>query len=153
MEYETMLMEYENNLVIKEKPLMAYDGLINGNRVLIRRNMTQKQKACVLAEEVGHYYTTAGNILDLSDIGNRKQECDARLWAYDKLIGLSGIIKAYERGCKSLAETADYLNVTEDFLSDALIRYESKYGTDVKFGMYEISFTPVLNVRLENLGD
>ena len=25
-----MLMEYENNLVIKEKPLMAYDGLING---------------------------------------------------------------------------------------------------------------------------
>lgn len=153
MEYETMLMEYENNLVIKEKPLMAYDGLINGNRVLIRRNMTQKQKACVLAEEVGHYYTTAGNILDLSDIGNRKQECDARLWAYDKLIGLSGIIKAYERGCKSLAETADCLNVTEDFLSDALIRYESKYGTYVKFGMYEISFTPVLNVRLENLGD
>lgn len=149
LEYETMLMEYENNLVIKEKPLMAYDGLINDNRILIRKNMTQKQKACVLAEEVGHYYTTVGNILDQSDSRNRKQELRARLWAYDKMIGLEGIIKSYQHGCRNLYETAEYLNVTEEFLLEALQRYTSKYGTGITFGKYKISFTPTLEVGKE----
>ena len=38
------------------------------------------EKASVLAEELGHYYTTVGNILDQEDAGNRKQEHKARTW-------------------------------------------------------------------------
>lgn len=82
---------------------------------------------------IGHYYTTVGNILDQTNASNRKQERRARLWAYDRLVGLSGIVKAYRHGCESLTETAEYLNVTEDFLLDALKEYESKYGTSVVF--------------------
>lgn len=150
MNYELLLMESDNNNIItKEKPLRLYDGRIKGNKILIRSDMDTIRKSCVLAEELGHYYTTVGNILDQTDSSNRKQELRARLWAYDRLVGLSGIVKAYKHGCKSLTETAEYLNVTEDFLSDAIKEYESKYGTSVVYGEYEISFTPTLEVKLK----
>lgn len=147
LEYEDMLMEYGNNLIIKEKPLKAYDGRIRGNRILIRNNMAPKEKSCVLAEEIGHYYTTVGNILDQSNVGNRKQELRARLWAYDKMIGLEGIVKSYQHGCRNLYETAEYLDVTENFLKDALIAFQNKYGINVEYGKYVITFIPTLDVK------
>ena len=42
---------------------------------------TAAERMCVLAEELGHHHTSVGNILDMSDSGNRKQERQARLWA------------------------------------------------------------------------
>lgn len=150
MNYELLLMESDNNNIItKEKPLRLYDGRIKGNKILIRSDMNTIRKSCVLAEELGHYYTTVGNILDQANASNRKQERRAHLWAYDRLIGLSGIVKAYKHGCGSLTETSEYLNVTEDFLLDALKEYESKYGTSVVYGEYEIFFTPTLEVKMK----
>lgn len=152
LSYESLLMESDNNNIItKEKPLRFYDGRIKGNIILIRSDMDTIRKTCVLAEELGHYYTTVGNILDQTNASNRKQELRARLWAYDRLVGLSDIVRAYKYGCESLAETADYLNVTESFLSDALKEYESKYGTSVVCGEYEISFIPTLEVMLKKI--
>lgn len=56
-------------------------GLYCDGTVAISNSLrTQKEKACVLAEELGHFYTSTGNILDMSDTGNRKQEARARLW-------------------------------------------------------------------------
>ena len=150
MLYENLMIIYSNShLIIKEKDLPVNKGRIKGNKIAIRRNLSTKEKGCVLAEELGHYYTTVGNILDQTNASNRKQERRARLWAYDRLIGLSGIVKAYRHGCKNFAETAEYLDVTEVFLSDALKEYESKYGTSVVYGEYEISFTPTLEVKLK----
>ena len=57
---------------------------------------TMAEKSCVLAEKLVHHYTSVSDILDMPDTGNRKQEYRARLWAYDRMIGLSGIIKAYK---------------------------------------------------------
>lgn len=51
-------------------------------------SLTQTEKSCVLAEEIGRRYTTIGDILDQNDMNNRKQELRARLWAYNKQIGL-----------------------------------------------------------------
>lgn len=102
MKYETLLDEAHNNgLIVKEKPLHSSNGRIKGNRIAIRENIdTSAEKACVLAEELGHHYTTVGNIIDLTDAQNRKQERQARLWAYNKQIGLTGIIRAFEAGCQ-----------------------------------------------------
>jgi len=91
--------------------------LYSDNCIAISNKLnTTIEKKCVLSEELGHHYTTAGNILDLSDVRNRKQELQARLWAYNKHIGLLGIVQAFENRCKDLSEMAEYLNVTEDFL-------------------------------------
>ena len=90
---------------------------IDGNIAINTSVDNGAEKACVLAEELGHYYTTVGDITDLSDFQNRKQERQARLWGYNKLIGLTGIIQAFRAGCHSRHETAEYLGVTEQFFT------------------------------------
>ena len=57
---------------------------------------TQAEKSCVLAEEIGHYHTSSGNILDQNKVESRKQEYRARLYGYNLKIGLTGLISAYE---------------------------------------------------------
>ena len=100
-------------------------------------------KACTLAEELGHYYTTVGNILDQSSASIRKQERRARIWAYNKMIGLNGIIRAYEHGCRSKSDMADYLDVTEEFLQEAINCYTEKYGLYKEIDNYMILFQPL----------
>lgn len=145
--YEYLLTEAgSEGLVVKELPLRGYDGRIKGNRVAISKNLTQAQKSCVLAEELGHHYTTVGNILDQSDAGNRKQEFRSRLWAYNKNVGLQGIIKAYEKNLTSFNEVAEFLEVSPDFLFEALECYRGKYGCYVEVDNYVIIFEPYLSV-------
>lgn len=145
MTYEELLIEADKNgLITKEKDLLANKGRIKGDRIAIKRDIpTLTEKSCVLAEELGHYYTTVGNILDQGSSNNRKQELKARMWAYDKQIGLSGIIDAYEYKCKSLHDMAEYLDVTEEFLTETLEAYTSKYGLSTKVGNYTIYFEPL----------
>lgn len=148
MTYEALLKQADNKgLIVKEKNLLNNDGLINNNRIAIRKTIdTQVEKSCVLAEELGHYYTTYGNILDQSETMNRKQEYRARLYGYNLKIGLLGIIHAYENGCRSLHETADYLEVTEEYLKEAIGCYKSKHGVCVSINNYVIYFIPKLAV-------
>lgn len=147
MEYEKLLEESDReNLIVKEIDLPGYKGRIYNNRVAIRQNMTRVEKSCILAEELGHHYTTSGNILDQCFDDNRKQEYRARLWAYNKLIGLVGIIDAYKNHCHSLYESAEYLNVTEEFLAEALNYYKGKYGKCVTVDNYIVYFDPCVGV-------
>ena len=142
--YEILLSEAsENGLVVKEKPLKYNNGRIKGSRVAIRQDLsTSVEKACVLAEELGHHYTTYGNILDQSDASNRKQELRARAWAYNKQIGLLGLIRAYEHGCRNRFEIAEYLEVTEEVLEECLIFYRNKYGVCTNVDNYVVYFIP-----------
>ncbi len=118
------------------------DGVIG-----INSNLTSRaEESCILAEELGHHYTSYGNILDQSDSVNRKQELLARTWAYDKMIGLPGIISCFEHGCQNKYEMAEYLEVTEEFLDVTIERYRSKYGAYVCVKKYIIYFEPNLTV-------
>ena len=148
MHYEILVSEAsDTGLTVKEKPLKYNNGRIKGNKIAIRKDLeTSSQKACVLAEELGHHYTTVGNILDQADTGNRKQERRARLWAYDKLIGLHGIIDAFEHGCRNRYEIAEYLDVTESFLLDTIAVYREKYGVCKRFQNYVVYFEPTLAI-------
>lgn len=125
MLYETLLDEaYMEGLVVKEKPLRFNDGRIKGNRIAIRKSLdTSRQKACILAEELGHYHTTVGNILDQSDANNRKQEYSARRWAYQRLVPEENIRFAIADGHIEIWDMAEYLEVDEVFLRDALKFY------------------------------
>lgn len=147
MTYEELLIEADKEgLVTKEKPLFTNEGRIKGNRIAIKRDLTTIQKGCALSEELGHYHTSSGDIIDLSDIRNCKQEFKARLWAYDKQIGLIGLIKAYEHGCSHRNETAEYLDVTEEFLEEAIECYKGKYGIRAIIDNYVIQFEPALGI-------
>lgn len=148
LSYEEMLISASNDdIIVKEKPLKEDNGRIRGKRIAIRKDIpTIKGKACILAEELGHYHTSSGNILDQSDISNRKQELRARMWGYDHLIGLIGLVSAAKAGCRNAYEVAEYLNVTEEYLIEALAAYRSKYGTGKAIDNYWITFEPALQV-------
>lgn len=119
------------------------NGVIGINKKAIG---TTTERACVLAEELGHYHTTVGDIIDLSDARARKQERQARLWGYNKKIGLQGLIRAYEHGCHNRYEIADYLEVTEEYLQECIDIYREKYGTGLSVDNYYIMFIPHLAV-------
>lgn len=150
MNYEQLLTAADQEgLLVKEQPLTEHDGLIRGRRVAIRRKIaTQKEKSCVLAEELGHYYTSSGDILDQSKVENRKQEYRARLYGYNLKIGLTGLIRAYESGCRNLYEMAEYLDATEEYLMEAIDCYKSKYGLCASVDNYIIYFQPFIVIKI-----
>lgn len=123
--YEKLLDEaYNNGLTVKEKPLQSGDGRIYNDRIAIRKSIeTTTCKACVLAEELGHYYTSAGDILNQESSNNRKQENVARRWAFEKLLPLENVVFAIQDGHVNTWDMAEYLNVDEKFLIDALKYY------------------------------
>jgi len=145
--YEELLMESAGNgIIAKEKNLPISKGRIKGNRIAISQGLPEREKKCILAEELGHYYTGVGDILDQSISANRKQEARGRIYAYNKLVGLMGIIDAYNNRCQSLYESAEFLEVSEEFLKEALEYYKSKYGKCVTVDNYTIFFEPYIGV-------
>ncbi len=98
----------------------------------------------MLAEELGHYHTSSGDILDQRDSMNRKQELRARRWAYERLIPLDRLVDAYKARVKGRFELAEYLGVTEPFLQSAIDRYRDKYGVFTMLDdRYIIYFEPL----------
>lgn len=121
-------------------------GLYIDGSIALRKGMSTNKSADTLAEELEHHYTTVGNILDQKATANKKQEHHARFRAYNRRIGLIGIINGYKARCESRFELAEYLDVTEEFLQEALDCYRSKYGTRVTVDNYVILFEPSLAV-------
>ena len=147
MEYDALLDEANaEGISIKERPFKTYDGRLKGKDIYLRKDMNTTEKTCVLAEEMGHHYTTVGNILNMESIQNRKQERQARLHGYNRLIGLAGLIEAYEHGCQNRYEIAEFLEVTDEFLEDCINCYQDKYGEYKTVDNYTIYFIPNLMI-------
>ncbi len=146
MTYEQLVNEvYQNKVEIHEVCMSSrLKGLYADNIIWINKLIpTNTEKTCILAEELGHYHTTVGNILNQSSITNRKQELRARSWAYEKLIPLNKIVQAHKCNISNRYELAEFLGVTEDFLEDALNWYKSKYGLYAEIENYTIYFEPL----------
>lgn len=146
--YENLCQEADaDGITVKDYPFESdrIKGLYCDGTIGINKNIdTTAEKTCVLAEELGHYHTTVGNIIEQQTIEDIKQERKARKWAYDKLIGLTGLIRAFEHGCHGKYEIAEYLNVTEEFLQEAVDYYQVKYGRFATVDHYIIRFIPYL---------
>ena len=120
---------------------------VDGHIALDSQLKTTAEKTSILAEEMGHHFTSVGDITDLKNVNSRQQELDARLWGYNRLIGLRGIIiRAFEHHCQNRYEMAEYLDVTEDYLEEALACYRSKYGVYTVVDNYAIYFIPNIAV-------
>jgi len=146
MLYDKLLKEAEmQSIEVTEKPLQpTIKGLYADNTIWINKNLpTSIEKSCILAEELGHYHTTSGDILDQSSLQNRKQEQTARIWAYRRLVPLRAFLQAHKQAIRNTHELAEFLNVTEDFLTEAIHYYIKKYGIYVKVKDYHICFEPL----------
>jgi hypothetical protein len=157
MYYENLLIEAEEKgIEVKEKNMYAnLKGIYKNNKILINlKAVTNAEKRCILSEEIGHHETSYGNILDNNDILNIKQEAKARRWGYERTVKLENLIKAYEYGAVNSFEIAEYLNVTENHLVNAINSYKKRYGTSKNLGNYTIFFEPYIKIeKMESLFD
>lgn len=147
MLYESLLKEVDKDYLVFEKPMPDSMGGLNGENVIwVNSYLNEIEKACVLAEEIGHSKTTVGNILDQKKPTNRKQEIKARRWAHKKIIPLQRLVDAHNEGIHNKYELAEHLEVTEKFLSEALEWYSNEFGLKTIYNGFEITFNP-LNIK------
>lgn len=148
MDSLTKLAE-ENNLTIVYESRMpkGESGLIYNDKIFLKSTLTDYEKREVLAEEIGHYKTTVGNIIDQSDPRNRKQELQARDYGCKLLINLDGLIACYKSGIDTPYEVADFFEVTEPYLWRAIDMYRRKLGINFIYNGYEFDLSHGLNIR------
>ncbi|OHW61684.1 hypothetical protein EUAN_18630 [Andreesenia angusta] len=123
--------------------MKIFKGLYSDSNIAINNNLTNAEKACLIAEELGHHYTTVGDILDQSEVSNRKLEKTAHNWEYEKLIGLIDLVNAYKSGVRNRHELAYFLEVTEEFIESALNYYREKHGLFATVDNYIVYFEPL----------
>jgi len=152
--YERLQNEATDLKIKVEERLMKkrIKGLYGDNVIWINKGIeTSAEKACVLAEEIGHYHLSVGDILDQSITCNKKQEILARRWAFNKLVPLQSVVDVLKAGCRTRYEIAEMLQITEDFLEDTINYYRTKYGTQVRIDeKFILFFNPTL-AFFENL--
>lgn len=128
--YEQLLqLAADNGVIVKEVPMAGHDGLYMDGKIAINTDLrTSAEKACVLAEELSHHFTACGDITGTSALAI-KQELSGRRVAHEILVPSEKIIEAIIEGCcRSKYEIAEYLEVTEEFLEEAIQQYKHKHG-------------------------
>lgn len=120
--FEELIAEYEDKVDIEERN-MHCDGLYCDRVIWINDRLTAAEKLSIVAEEIGHYETTVGNILEQVTLSNIKQELDARKWAYEKVVPLDEIKKALKQNITEIYALAEHFEVTEDFMRECLKHY------------------------------
>lgn len=145
-QYEKLLDEAQaESIAVVEKKLKSKAlGLCKGNTIAIRKGLPLKTKVCVLAEEIAHSKLTVGNITDQRKTENRKQEYKSRKYSAEKVIPLNHIIDAYLSGCRNYYMVAEYLEIDEQFLKEAIEIYRKKYGVYAIIDNYVVYFEPTL---------
>lgn len=143
MSYEELLREADKlGIIVKELDLKTRKGRCCGNKIAIDKKLSIKEKSCVLAEELGHFHKTVGDISNQKEIINRKQELIARRWGYEKSVGIIGLINAFNNNCSDAYEIADFLGVTKEYLDEAIDYFRCRYGTRYEIDEYIIYFIP-----------
>lgn len=148
MTYENLLEKCEElGVIVKEAPLKSAKGRCKGNRIAISKYLnTNNERKCVLAEELGHYKLTVGNILDETKIENKKQELKARRYGYKLIVKPNDIIKAFRNGALNLYDVAEYLEITSSALIEILEDLKKQYGIGCRVGNYYLQLEPSLGI-------
>lgn len=152
LSYECLLDEADQEgIEVYERPLKGkLKGLYSNKVIFINEDLKDRiEKACILSEEMGHYHTSSGDILDQKDIRNRKQELRARQWGYNRLVPFSSIVQAHKARVNGRFEISEFLGVTEEFLQASVDRYRDKYGTLATYRNYIIFLDPLWVVELK----
>ncbi|HDT9035659.1 TPA: ImmA/IrrE family metallo-endopeptidase [Staphylococcus pseudintermedius] len=143
--YEELLIQNNSIPIIETNRLPEFQsGLYINGQIFIKDDNSTHQKHAVLAEEIAHYKYTYGNILDQSNMLNRKFELKARRLANESVITLQGLINAFNYGVQNIYDLATYFEVTKDFVLDAIQHYKQKYGLRTRYGKYIIEFEPLI---------
>ena len=126
---ERLMAEYDELTYKFEKGMPDHqDGLIIGKTIYLRPGQSAIELAATISEEIAHYLTSVGNITDLDNPTNQKQEKKARDIGAVMLVSPYDIIDCFEAGCVSIWECAEHLQVSEVTFKDAVKWYARKWN-------------------------
>lgn len=116
-------------LKYKFEPVMpkVQKGLIIKDVVYLNPDQTSEELTCTVAEEIGHYLTSVGDIVEQNSNEKCKQEQRARDVGALMLITPFNIIDCFDNGCRTIWECAEHLSVTEETFRTAVKWYARKY--------------------------
>ena len=143
MSFEKLLMEYPQICIMEKDLPKGLSGLYYDNNIEINKSKSSYEKHCILAEELGHYETSTGNITDLGNINNQKLELIARRWGYEKIVSLDHLIECYLHGYTTVEDICLHLEITANYLKEALNVYKQRYGISIQYKEYELFFDPL----------
>ena len=103
----------------------AYIKTETGEHIVIRQDGTQAERACWLAEELGHHYTGVDRRLHYTAVDDWRAEAKARKWAHDRLLSPEAIRTA-ARNTDDIYEIAFILNVSVEFLRESIDWYMAR---------------------------
>ena len=101
---------------------------------------TTCERCSVLAEELGHYYTTPIDLFSAAHDLQEAYERRAVAWAANALLPPAKLISAWRAGVREPWELAEYCDVTESFLKRAMELYAARYGRGMEYGGCLITF-------------
>lgn len=124
-------------------------GLIVNDKIGLSDDLkTISEKKCVLAEEIAHHFINTGDILGLNDSYNSYQEIKAHRYASDMILSVEVVINTIIdlREDATIANVAERLEVTEQFLEESLELYSKRFNGVIEYGNYFIYFSPQIHV-------
>lgn len=139
VDYEELLqIAYDQGVQVVD---FDFEGDMTGyycnNVAFIDKNTTEnKEKKCILAEELGHHFTAVGDITGEDTIEKCKQEQLGRRWGFEALLPINDILDVIIDGYDCLYLAAEQLDVTPEYLQEALVYYSQKYGPQMEYGDY-----------------
>lgn len=142
---EKLLAEIPNvNVLFNQYMPKGLSGLYEPNRIRLNARNDYYKNVEVLAEEIGHYYTSHGDITDYTKISNMKQELRARRYAIKLILPLEKLIECYEQGFwGDKYEMCGQLEISPEFFHRAVEDYKRQFGSYVKYDKYLIRFEPL----------
>jgi len=139
---EEMIDIYDYDFDIDERSYGMRGLAYNGTILISNTIETNAERYCVALEEYWHIKLTEGDITDLSNMNNCKQEHKARMIAYETASEIEDMVMAYKSGARNIYELSEYLGLTEQFLIEASLSMQSKHGTCFKIKGYTVCFSP-----------
>lgn len=149
IEKEKIIYEEKDLSKIDSKGIyLEIDGLkvIAIDESIINENCTY---ISILAEEIGHYFTTTGNLIEpsknyMEKILKSKKELLARKWASNYLISDEEFVQALLNCINNKDDFCNYFNITYEVLENkirSIVLDEEKYNSiKSKLREYEVQF-------------
>lgn len=147
-QFEKLMAEIPNVQIMYDKYMpKGLSGVYEPNIIRLNNRNDYYKNVEVLAEEIGHHYTSYGDITDYSSIDSMKQEHRARRYAIKLIMPLEKLIECYEQGIwGDKYEMCTRLEITPAYFDKAVEDYKRQFGAYVKYGKYLITFEP-LNIE------
>jgi len=124
---EKLMSQYPNLSFKFEKVPFGLGGLIVEDEVTINSQKSAKEQLQWLYEELGHYFTSTGDIADYSKEQNMKQEKVARTWGMQHQVSKAKLKKLSYESVDDDFEIADELGVKVDYLHEVGTTYGFRY--------------------------